>query len=149
MMRNASARSPISSIVSTEMLVSRSPRAMASAPACRFCSGRVMRPASRFDRKMASTSASNAPATSVVTARRRAMASGSRSTATPSRPTAAALTSWSCPKATEYSWPSTSSGMTTVAVPSREICKSGGSVGPTSRAPVAAVNVEVFGWRPT
>ena len=88
MIRNASATSPISSSVSTAMLVSRSPRAIASAPACRFCSGRVIRRASRFDSTIASSSADSAPRTSVVLARRRAAASGSRSTATPSRPTA-------------------------------------------------------------
>ena len=93
MIRNASARSPISSSVSTEMLVSRSPRAMASAPACRSCNGRVIRRVSRFDRTMASSNVASAPETSVVMARRRATASGSRSTATPSRPTGAAFTS--------------------------------------------------------
>ncbi len=149
MIRNASARSPISSIVSTEMLVSRSPRAIDSAPACRFCSGRVMRRASRFDRKIARASASSAPATSVVTARRRATASGSRSTATPRSPTGIAFTSCSCPNATEYSCASTSMGSTAVAVPRRDTCKSAGSVGPTRRAPVAAVKVDVLGSRPT
>ena len=61
MIRNASATSPISSSVSTAKLVSRSPRATASAPACRFCSGRVMRRASRFDSTIASSSADSAP----------------------------------------------------------------------------------------
>ena len=61
MMRNASATSPISSSVSTAKLVSRSPRAIASAPACRFCSGRVMRRASTFDSTIASSSADTAP----------------------------------------------------------------------------------------
>ena len=101
MIRKASATSPISSSVSTAMLVSRSPRATASAPECRFCSGRVMRRASRSDSAIASSSADIAPSISVVLARRRAAASGSRSTATPRRPTGGPLTSWSCPNATE------------------------------------------------
>ncbi len=102
--------------LSTVMLVSRSPRAIDSAPACRSCSGRVIRRGEQVGEPIASSSATSAPEHQRrAGARRRAAASGSRSTATPEQADRGALTSCSWPKATEYACPSTSSARPTSA----------------------------------
>ena len=57
------------------------------------------------------------PAISVVLARRRAAASGSRSTATPSRPTALRVDVLELPEGHRIGWPATSSGTTASRCP--------------------------------
>ena len=149
MIRNASATSPISSSVSTAMLVSRSPRAMASAPACRFCSGRVMRRREQVrqhdrqqqrrqraqDQGRAGRGGARRPAAR-DRRRRRAdrPARRSRPAADRTRPST--------------DGPSTSSGTTGRRCPSPAHRGSRAAAsGPTSRAPVAAMNVDALGSR--